>query len=162
MHPHSSNPNNEEELTTILNSFFASVFTAEDLSDIPEVPAVLLNNNKVLRNITVTEGDVSKCIDKLKVNKSPGPDTISPRIFKEGKNELVKPLTSIFNKSLQSGSMPDEWKLANVTPIFKKGSKSLPSNYRPISLTSVVCKVLETLIRMSHKIKELPYPALLA
>ena len=43
--------------------------------------------------------------------------------------------------------MPDEWKLANVTPIFKKDSKSLPSNYRPISLTSVVCKMLETLIR---------------
>ena len=43
--------------------------------------------------------------------------------------------------------MPNEWKLANVTPIFKKGSKSLPSNYRPISLTSVVCKMLETLIR---------------
>ena len=138
---------NEEELTTILNSFFASVFTAEDLTDIPEAPTVQLDNNKVLRNILVTEGDVSKCIDKLKVNKSPGPDTISPRILKEGKNELVKPLSLIFNKSLQSGSVPDEWKLANVTPIFKKGSKSLPSNYRPISLTSVVCKVLETLIR---------------
>ena len=48
---------------------------------------------------------------------------------------------------MQSGSMPDDWKLANVTPIFKKGSKALPSNYRPISLTSVVCKMLETLIK---------------
>ena len=139
--------NNEEEISKILNTFFASVFTAEDLSNIPEVPAVQFNNNKILRNIIVTEGDVSKCIDKLKVNKSPGPDTISPRILKEAKSELVKPLSSLFNKSLQSGTMPDEWKLANVTPIFKKGSKSLPSNYRPISLTSVVCKTLETLIR---------------
>ena len=139
--------NNEQEITTILNTFFASVFTAEDLNNIPEVPATQFNHNKVLSHITVTEGDVSKCIDKLKVSKSPGPDTISPRILKEAKNELVKPLSSIFNKSLQSGSMPDEWKLANVTPIYKKGDKSLPSNYRPISLTSVVCKILETLIR---------------
>ena len=123
------------------------MFTAEDLNNIPEVPATQFNHNKVLSHITVTEGDVSKCIDKLKVSKSPGPDTISPRILKEAKNELVKPLSSIFNKSLQSGSMPDEWKLANVTPIYKKGDKSLPSNYRPISLTSVVCKILETLIR---------------
>ena len=138
---------NEEEITTILNTFFASVFTAEDLSDIPEVPSVPLNNNNILRDIIVTEGDVSKCIEKLKVNKSPGPDTISPRILKEAKNELVKPLSSLFSKSLQSGTLPEEWKLANVTPIYKKGSKSLPSNYRPISLTSVVCKILEALIR---------------
>ena len=62
---------NEEEITSILNSFFASVFTAEDLSDMPEVPAVQLNNNKVLRNIIITEGDVSKCIDKLKELTSP-------------------------------------------------------------------------------------------
>ena len=138
---------NEEETTTILNSFFASVFTTEDLSDIPQIPAAQLNNDKILSCISVTEGDVSKCIDKIKVNKSPGADTISPHILKEAKGELIKPLCSLFNKSLQDGSMPDEWKLANVTPIFKKGSKSSPSNYRPISLTSVVCKILETLIR---------------
>ena len=88
-----------------------------------------------------------QCIDKLKVSKSPGPDSISPRVLKEAKAELVKPVTSIFNKSLQSGTIPDEWKLANVTPIYKKGNKSLPCNYRLISLTSVVCKMLETLIR---------------
>ena len=58
---------NEEEISSILNAFFASVFTDEDLSDIPEVPAVPLQNNNVLSNINVTEGDVSKRIDKLKV-----------------------------------------------------------------------------------------------
>ena len=137
----------EEQVCCILNSFFASVFTAEDLSSIPAVPDVFINNNDVLNSIIVTERDVLKCIDKLKVNKSPGPDAISPRILKEAKLEFVTPLTSLFNNSLQSGTMPEEWKLANVTPIFKKGSKSLPSNYRPISLTSVVCKMLETLIR---------------
>ena len=137
----------DEQVCCVLNSFFASVFTTEDLNSIPATPNVLTNNNDVLNGITVTERDVLKCIDKLKVNKSQGPDKISPRILKEAKLELVTPLTLLFNKSLQSSTMPDEWKLANVTPIFKKGSKSLPSNYRPISLTSVVCKMLETLIR---------------
>ena len=139
--------NDDEQICCILNTFFASVFTVEDVRDIPSVPAIELHNNNVLRSISITESDVSKCIDKLKVNKSPGPDSISPRVLKEAKCEFIKPLTLIFNESLQSGSMPDDWKLANVTPIFKKGSKTLPCNYRPISLTSVVCKMLETLIR---------------
>ena len=139
--------NDDEQMCCILNTFFASVFTVEDLRDMPSVPAVELHNDDVLSSISITESDVRKCIDKLKVNKSPGPDTISPRVLKEAKCELIKPLTLLFNKSLQSGSMPDDWKLANVTPIFKKGNKTLPSNYRPISLTSVVCKMLETLIR---------------
>ena len=139
--------NDDEQICNILNSFFASVFTDEDLSNIPTVPSVQNINNEVLSSFIITENDVAECIEKLKVSKSPGPDTISPRILKEAKTELVKPLTLLFNKSLQSGTMPEEWKLANVTPIFKKGSKSLPSNYRPISLTSVVCKMLETLIR---------------
>ena len=139
--------NNEEQICSILNNFFASVFTKEDLSNIPMVPAVQNYNNNTLNGFSIAESDVSKCIDKLKVTKSPGPDMISPRVLKEAKSELVKPLTVIFNKSLQSGLIPCEWKLANVTPIFKKGSKSLPSNYRPISLTSVACKMLETIIR---------------
>ena len=139
--------NDDEQICCILNTFFASVFTVEDLRVIPSVSAVELHNNDVLSSISITESDVSKCIDKLKVNKSPGPDTISPRVLKEAKCELVGPLTLLFNESLQSGLMPDEWKLANITPIFKKGSKTLPCNYRPISLTSVVCKMLETLIR---------------
>lgn len=134
-------------MSNILNNFFASVFTTEDTNDIPTPPTVRIDNNNILSTFSFTENEVLNCIDKLKISKSPGPDTISPRVLKEAKNEFAKPLTSLFNNSLQSGIIPDEWKLANVTPILKKGSKSLPSNYRPISLTSVVCKMLETLIR---------------
>ena len=137
----------EHEMSNILNTFFASVFTTEDTCDIPVPSAVQVDNNNFLTDISITENDVLKCIDRLKPNTSPGPDTISSRVLKEAKNEFIKPLTEIFNKSLQLGILPDDWKLANVTPIFKKGSKSLPSNYRPISLTSIVCKMLETLIR---------------
>jgi hypothetical protein len=135
----------DEKMSTILNHFFASVFTSEDLSDIPVPSAVHVDND--LTSIKVTEGQVLNCIENLKVNKTPGPDKISPRVLKEAKNSFVKPLTDLFNISLQTGTLPDQWKQANVTPIFKKGSKSQPSNYRPISLTSIVCKMLESLIR---------------
>ena len=60
---------------------------------------------------------------------------------------LRGPLTSIFIKFLQEGVVPADWKLANVTPIFKKGSKSVPGNYRPVSLTCVICKVMEALVK---------------
>ncbi len=78
--------NDEEQISNILNTLIASVFTVEDLSDIPTVPAAQINNNDVLSRITITESDLSKCIDKLKVSKSSGPDTISPRILKEDPN----------------------------------------------------------------------------
>ena len=67
--------------------------------------------------------------------------------MQEVKCQISKPLSILFNKSLTLCKVPSDWKCANVTPIFKKGNKSQPGNYRPISLTSVVCKLLETVIR---------------
>ena len=110
----------EHQMSNILNTFFASVFTTEDTSTIPVPPTVQFVNNNLLNNVNITEREVLNCIDKLKLNKSPGPDTISPRVLKEARNEFAKPLTTLFNKSLQLGIMPDDWKLANVTPILKK------------------------------------------
>jgi len=60
---------------------------------------------------------------------------------------VSKPLTVIFQESYCSGIVPNDWKLADISPLFKKGSKSDPGNYRPVSLTSVVCKVMESIIR---------------
>ena len=60
---------------------------------------------------------------------------------------LVKPLYILFKQSLTAGHVPNDWKCANITPVFKKGSKSKPSNYRPISLTSQVAKILESIVR---------------
>ena len=137
---------NEVEMANILNDYFASVFTIENTTSSPQSP-INLTYNTVLENLTIHNSDILSAIDRMKKNKTPGPDKISPRILKEAKNELILPLSVLFNKSLNSGKVPCEWKLANVTPIFKKGNKSLPGNYRPISLTSVVCKLMETIIR---------------
>ena len=62
-------------------------------------------------------------------------------------DSIVDPLELIFNKSIAESAVPQDWKDAFVVPIFKKGSKSIPNNYRPVSLTSVVCKLMETIIK---------------
>ena len=136
--------NDEREMATILNQFFGSVFTDEDFSSIHPPECRTLNS---INSINITESDVLRAIDKMNANKAAGPDKISPRILKEIKHSISKPLSILFNKSLTVGKVPSDWKCANVTPIFKKGDKSNPGNYRPISLTSVVCKLMETIIR---------------
>ena len=80
-------------------------------------------------------------------NKSPGPDGWHPHFFKEAALELSKPLAVLFQKSLDTGIVPNDWKVADVAPVFKKGDRKLPSNYIPISLTPLICKVLESVIR---------------
>ncbi|MCP3679704.1 MAG: reverse transcriptase family protein, partial [Gammaproteobacteria bacterium] len=138
--------NDDNQIADILNSYFVSVFTTENSNFLPS-STMRVNNEKALSDIVISESDVLNAINKLKINKTPGPDRISPRVLKQIKCEISRPLAQIFNTSLRTGTVPKDWKIANVTPIFKKGNKSHPGNYRPISLTSVVCKLLETIIR---------------
>jgi hypothetical protein len=77
-------------------------------------------------------------------------------MLKELSEALVKPLTIIYNTSVSLGTVPDSWKEGNITALFKKGDKSDPGNYRPVSLTSVICKLMEKLVReiiVNHMIK---------
>ena len=83
----------------------------------------------------------------MKDNKSPRVDGIPPKLLKEIVEQISTPLANIFNFLLEEGIVPSEWKEANITPLFKKGLRNKPENYRPVSLTSFVCKLLETLIR---------------
>ena len=99
-----------------------------------------------LCNITITTNTVLEKLKKLRVDKSPGPDQIHPRVIKEAASELAPALAVIFNKSVSSGQVPCQWRNSIITPIHKKGPKTDPANYRPISLTSVVCKILERII----------------
>ena len=84
---------------------------------------------------------------KTKTFKSPGPDGVHPRVINELADCISILLSTIFNTSLTTGKLPIEWKQANISPIHKKGSKKLPQNYQPVSITSVVGKIMEEIIR---------------
>ena len=127
---------------------FSSVFTREDTSSIP-VPETKFKGSEGERlgQLVVTAEVVVSKINNMKENKSPGVDGISPKILKETVEQISAPLAHVFNMSLQEGIVPFEWKEANIIPLFKKGSRNKSVNYRPVTLTSVICKLLETIIR---------------
>ena len=104
-----------------------------------------------LGQLVVTPEVVVSKINNMKENKSPGVDGISPKILKETVEQISTPLAHVFTMSLKEGIVPFEWKEANIIPLFKKGSRNKSVNYRPVSLTSVICKLLETIIR-DHKL----------
>ena len=131
-----------------LNMHFSSVVTREDTSSIP-VPETKFKGSERERlgQLVVTPEVVVSKINNMKENKWPGVDGISPKILKETVDQISTPLAHVFNMSLQEGIVPFEWKEANIIPLFKKGSRNKSVNYRPVSLTSVICKLLETIIR---------------
>ena len=134
-------------MAEVLNEYFSSVFTTENISSLP-VPFTKFEGSKSehLGQLFGTPEMIPKKIKK-KDNKSPGVDGIPPKLLKEIVEQISIPLAKLFNLSLEEGIVPSEWKEAKITPLFKKGSRNKPENYRLVSLTSVVCKLLETLIR---------------
>ncbi len=137
---------NDKDIAEKLNVFFASVFTSDDINCDINMDK-LKHNATELNSIDITSAKVKDKLDKLKPFSAPGPDGLSPFILKELSTEICFPLSVIFQRSLNEGLVPSDWKLANVTPIFKKGSKFEPGNYRPVSLTSILCKVMESILR---------------
>ena len=138
---------NGEEISKELNKYFLSVFSKEESGRELE-PVQILRGHEVdkLSEIVISREVVSKKIDRLKKTKSPRPDNIFPRILRKCREELVESIAMIFRKSLDTGVVPRLWRQANVVLIFKKEDKAESSNYRPISLTSVVGKMLEAII----------------
>ncbi|KAF2358183.1 hypothetical protein FHG87_011061 [Trinorchestia longiramus] len=92
-----------------------------------------------------TVEQVEEQLSILNPYKSTGPDGLGPWILKETAEVINEPLTNIFNRSLETWIVPDDWKRTNVTLIFKKRSKQIPNNYRPITLTPVINKTIEKL-----------------
>nr|VZI19250.1 unnamed protein product [Spirometra erinaceieuropaei] len=84
---------------------------------------------------------------RLKESKSPGPDEIPAKILKELAGELSKPLSMLFHTSFETGYLPPDWKSAWITPLYKGGSRVSANNYRPVSLTSICCKIMEKIIK---------------
>ena len=104
----------------------------------------MTSNNMYLA--PVVESDIMKIINKFDSNKSAGYDNIGNHIIKTVCNEIIEPLTNIFNLSISTGSVPDKLKIAKVIPIYKKENPDAFSNYRPVSLLPCFSKILERLI----------------
>jgi hypothetical protein len=110
----------DREMAAVLNSFFSGVFTREDTTDIPEPENIA--GGHVLSNISITVKEVKEKIKKLREDSATGPDSIGPLLLKKLANELAWPLARIMRSSLREGVVPEDWRTANVMPIFKKGA----------------------------------------
>lgn len=131
-----------------LNKFFAEIFTNENTRHIPDPVSFYRGDDKdKLNSCVITPEIVHKHLQKLKPNKASGPDGLGSNILKDLCEVISTPLSMLFNQSLRQCYVPSDWKTANVSPIFKKGTKSDPGNYRPISLTSLVGKCMESVLR---------------
>ena len=98
-----------------------------------------------MNNIEITQSGITKLLSELNVDKAPGPDELPNLLLKSAAKEISPFLTDIFEHSIRTGKLPDEWVEANVAPVFKKRDRHTASNYRPISLTCVCAKLLNTL-----------------
>ena len=128
----------------ILNDQFCSVFTKENLDQLPHLGE---SPYPAMPDIQVNVKGVTKLLRQLNPRKAAGPDEIPCRLLVTVADELAPALTHLFQLSLQSGKIPNSWRHALVQPVYKKGDRSTAANYRPISLTSVCCKLLEHVVR---------------
>ena len=136
---------NPKEMADLLQQQYQKVFSdpekntginVEVNSDLPGIS-----------NITLCEEDFITAINLIPPNSASGPDKFPITILKECKKELAKPLCLIWKRSLETGEIPDKYLKQTIVPIFKKGNKADPANYRPVSLTSHLIKILERIIR---------------
>ena len=136
---------NNKEMAEIMADYYVTVFTREPDGIIPKLDDKDIYHD--MEDVIINRDKICKVINKLKVNKSPGPDGFHPRMIKELVNSIVTPIEIIFTKSTDLKIVPEQWKEAKVSAIFKKGNKKIASNYRPVSLTCIICKLLESIMR---------------
>ena len=148
-----------KDKATLLNKQFQSVFSQlsplklsqlciDKLQDYfsGRIPKKFQCNYPKMPEIIIDLKGILKLLSNLNPDKAPGPDRIKPIVLKELREELAPIIQLLFQKSISTGKIPTDWTKANVSPVFKKGSKSDPANYRPISLTCILCKVMEHII----------------
>jgi hypothetical protein len=126
----------------VLAKFFGSVFTPSAVSS-PIIPQDPQSSSLPV----IQRHEVEHLLSTCDPGGSPGPDSLHPRILKECAHTISTPLTFLFNSSLQAGKIPQFWTKAIVCPIYKNGDRHQPTNYRPISLTCIPCKILEKLVK---------------
>jgi hypothetical protein len=130
------------EMAQLLVATFASVFIERD----PENPAPYQSCLGEMEDFVITADEVYSVLSNLDANSAMGPDDVHPRLLKSCAEQLAMPLAVVFNLSLEAGSLPGRWLESIVIPLFKGKSRYNASNYRPVSLTSVCCKVMERII----------------
>ena len=143
----------DDDKADILQDQFCSVFTKEPSGILPEFHSRTATNAPF--NLTIDM--VMKELKGLNPNKSLGPDEVHPIMLKKLAFYIATPLHIIMSKSFIESTLPDDWKIAHVSPIYKKGKKNLAVNYRPVSLTSVACRLMERVLKeqiMEHLMKE--------
>ena len=133
---------NATDIVEILNNTFCKVFTKEE-----PFTGEKFTQTKKMNDIIITKDNIEKIINNLDDDKSMGPDGVSGRMIKECKDQLLNPIMDLVETSIRTGTVPREWKRADIVPIYKSGCKMEPLNYRPVSLTSILCKVCEEAIK---------------
>jgi hypothetical protein len=138
----------KRQIANFINNYFKSVFTSHELND--PTPNLQTRTDKTFSInpfASFSSMNVEKYLTELDTNKATGPDKISPLILKNCASAVSFPLSLIFIKSYIDGVLPEHWKEANVTPLHKGGSRTEVTNFRPVSLTSIICKLMEKIIK---------------
>ena len=133
----------------LMASFYKTIYREDNDREVPTFQRQL----PLMNEIVICSAEVEKELRRLDIHKGAGPDGIHPRILKELAPRLAPVLADLFNLTIAQGQVPRDWKKAIVCPIFKKGDKEQAGNYRPVSLTSIPCKILERQIKaalLSH------------
>ena len=129
----------------LFNRYFYSVFTDEDCSDLNSLKP-FSDLSPIIQSVIFTTKDVFQELSQLNPNKACGPDLLTPLLLKRSAEFICESLCHLFNQSMAMGSLPKDWTSANIIPVHKKGDRRTAANYRPISLTSIVVKVMERII----------------
>ena len=144
---------NPQSKANLLNNTFAKVFLND--SESTHLPNPITTNSYITPHYInpITHEQILNSIRNMKNSVSQTPDMIPSIFIKQTAINILKPLYIIYNHSLNTGEIPDMWKKATVIPIYKKGKINVATNYRPISLTSVICRIFERIIHsqmLSH------------
>ena len=135
----------DEQIAEAFKRFFCSVYRGDNGLPVPptnyRIPVGGMQDSPILEAETMRE------LRAMRPDKSPGPDGIHPTLIKMAADALISPFTKMFNSLLAKGEVPTDWKHAHIVPLHKKGDRGAVSNYRPVSLTSVPCKVFERILR---------------
>ena len=127
----------------LLQQAFSGVYRPDNRTPAPDLPPPTVR----MQPMVFTVEDVLRELNRLNPRKSPGPDEVHPAILKALAETLARPLAALFNLSLAAGQIPDDWRAAIVCPLHKKGDRHSADNYRPVSLTSVISKVMERCVK---------------